>query len=246
MTTTFCWGKLYVLHSCDFFHKDLTCEVSYQMAKISEPSRKRLVELTQILTALEADKTERVTSSRLESLTGWTSASIRKDISAIDYAGGVSNGYGVSELLDAICGALGIARDEKDSRLRGIEHRCCIVGLGKLGAALLENSIFFDTAFRFMAGFDANVNRTEILSASFPLYPASRMNVIIPQEKIEYAILTVPDASAQSMAERLVSCGIKGIVNYTGTKLILPQNIAVENVSPVTAMNNLSAKLSLR
>lgn len=215
------------------------------MQKISDPSRKRLVELSQILTSFEAEKIERVTSSRLEELTGWSSASIRKDISAIGYGGGVSNGYRISELLDAICNALGIARGEKDSKDRGIEHKCCIVGLGKLGAALLENSIFFDTAFRIVAGFDANVNRTEILSASFPLYPASRMNTVIPQEKIEYAILTVSDETAQSMTDRLVACGIKGIVNYTASKLIVPREVAVENVSPITAMNNLSARLSL-
>ena len=108
-----------------------------------------------------------------------------------------------------------------------------------------ENSIFYDTPFNVMAGFDANVNRTEILSASFPLYPASKMGVVIPQEKIEYAILTVSNESAQNMTERLCSCGIKGIVNYTSERLIVPKNVAVENVSPVIAMNNLSARLSL-
>ena len=77
------------------------------------------------------------------------------------------------------------------------------------------------------------------------MYPASKMSQIIPEQKIEYAILTVPNESAQSMAERLVSCGIKGIVNYTSVILSLSKDVAVENVSPVTAMNNLSAKISL-
>ena len=211
------------------------------MAKISEPSRKRLVELEQILAKT---KKGRITSVQLEKLTGWSNACIRKDISAIEYSGGVSNGYDAADLREAICRSLGLALDSRDSVTRGVQHKCCIVGLGKLGAALLENSIFYDTAFSVTAGFDANVNRTEILRASFPLYPASRMSVIIPQEKIEYAILAVPNESAQAMAERLVQCGIKGIVNYTSEKLILPREIAVENVSPVTAMNNLSARLA--
>ncbi|MCR5614285.1 redox-sensing transcriptional repressor Rex [Treponema sp.] len=211
------------------------------MQRISEPSRKRLVELAQILSQI---KDERITSVQLEKLTGWSSASIRKDISCIEYSGGVSNGYTVTELEKAICMALGLSCERSDADVNGTKHKCCIVGLGKLGAALLENSIFADTAFLIVSGFDANVNRTEILRASFPLYPASKMNVIIPQEKIEYAILTVPNSSAQTMAERLVQCGIKGIVNYTSEKLILPREIVVENVSPVTAMNNLTAKLA--
>ncbi len=215
------------------------------MAKISEPSRKRLVELSLILASLEQSEKERITSFKLEELTGWSSALIRKDISSLNYSGGVSNGYKISELLDAICVALGIARNQQDSRKRGIERKCCIVGLEKLGAALLENTIFLDTAFKIVAGFDTNVNRIEILSAPFSLYPASKMNVIIPQEQIEFAILTVPNSSAQSMTERLCACGIKGIVNYTSEKLIVSQSVVVENVSPITAMNNLSAKLSL-
>ncbi|MCR5387450.1 MAG: redox-sensing transcriptional repressor Rex [Treponema sp.] len=212
------------------------------MRKVSEATRRRLVEIAQILSQT---KEKRITSVQLESLTGWSNTSIRKDISAIEYTGGVSNGYDTENLLKAICESLGIASDEEDSKKRGIFHRCCIVGLGKLGAALLENSIFYDTAYSIIAGFDANVNRTEILSASFPLYPASKMSQVIPEQKIEYAILTVPNESAQSMAERLVSCGIKGIVNYTSVILSLSKDVAVENVSPVTAMNNLSAKISL-
>ena len=212
------------------------------MHKVSEPARKRLVEIAQILSKTES---KRITSARLESITGWTNSVIRKDISSIGYSGGVSNGYDVEGLFGAICDALGIALCRNDSENRGIQHKCCIVGLGRLGAALLENSIFYDTPFNVMAGFDANVNRTEILSAYFPLKKEKKMGVVIPQEKIEYAILTVSNESAQNMTERLCSCGIKGIVNYTSERLIVPKNVAVENVSPVIAMNNLSARLSL-
>ena len=164
------------------------------MKKISEPSRKRLVELAQILRHV---KSKRITSVQLEQMTGWSNALIRKDISSLGYIGGVSNGYEVSELLEQICLTLNIAKDDEDSKNRGILHKCCIVGLAKLGAALLENSIFYNSGFSVIAGFDSNVNRTEILSASFPLYPASKMNVVIPQSQIEYAILTVSAETAQ-------------------------------------------------
>ena len=40
-------------------------------------------------------------------------------------------------------------------------------------------------AQRVLPGFDTNVNRVEILRSNFPLYPASEMNWIIKQEKIE-------------------------------------------------------------
>lgn len=206
------------------------------MVKIAEPSRRRLVQIARILSKIKA---ERITSVKLEELTGWSGALIRKDISIMGYRGGVSNGYEVKALREAICSALEIVLDASES-----EYRACIAGLGKLGASLLENSIFFNTPFRIVAGFDSNVNRTEILRASFPLHPAARMDSVIQNEKIVLAILTVKDEEAQSMTDRLVKCGIRGIVNYTGEVLIVPPEVMVENVSPVLALNNLTARIS--
>jgi redox-sensing transcriptional repressor len=90
------------------------------------------------------------------------------------------------------------------------------------------------------------VNRTEILRSTFPLYPASRLETIIPAEHIAYAILSVGDADAQQIAARLVSCGICGIVNYTNIVLSVPDSVSVENVSPVTALINLAAGKTVR
>lgn len=205
------------------------------MAIIPEPTRRRLVQIAHLLSH---QKSTRITSMNIESLTGWSSSLIRKDISMIHYNGGVSNGYDVKDLRRAICEALNIAQTIE----QGVN--CCIVGLGKLGAALLENSIFTGTPFKLVAGFDTNVNRTEILSAPFPLYAASKMESVIPELGIAYAILTVADENAQRMANILVSSNIKGIVNYTGEILSVPQGVVVENVSPITAMNNLSAMLA--
>ena len=67
------------------------------------------------------------------------------------------------------------------------------------------------------------------------------MEEIIEAQHIAYAVLAVPEKDAQKMAERLCSCGIKGIANYTATVLSVPETVAVENVSPVTALTNLAA-----
>ncbi len=204
------------------------------MSKIPVPTCRRLVQLVRML---EKRGSGKITSAEIQSVTGWSSAVVRKDISQIGYKGGVSNGYSVEELRKAICSALDIPDMDEET-----EHLCCIVGLGKFGAALLENGFLAGTSFRIAAGFDANVNRTEILKASFPLYPASRLESVILENRIEYGILCVSDQTAQAMAERLVKCGIRGIVNYTGEMLKLPENVGVENVSPVLALNNLSVR----
>jgi redox-sensing transcriptional repressor len=80
------------------------------------------------------------------------------------------------------------------------------------------------------------------LRAPFPLYSTSKLEQVIADEKIEYAILAVPESVAEQVALRLSACGIKGIVNYTAAILHLPETTAVENLSVIDALQNLSCK----
>ena len=124
------------------------------------------------------------------------------------------------------------------------EQKCCIVGLGRMGQALLDNTELQSSPFRIVAGFDSNVNRTEVLRSVFPLHPTTILESVIQSEKIEYAILSVEKEEAQSIATRLSSCGIKGIVNYTPCVLTVPHNVEVENVCLLTALETLCAQSS--
>ena len=185
---------------------------------------------------LTSYKGEKITSIQMQKMTGIDRALIRKDISLAGFKGGVSNGYKASELQDAIRAALKLP-------LPGQKRFCCIAGLGKLGAALMQSGIFDESPFKIVAGFDSRVNRTEVLSADFPLYPAAKMETVIPESKIEFAILAVEDDQARLMAERLATSGVKGIVNFTGQILEVPAGVVVENVSPLLALNNIVAAM---
>lgn len=199
---------------------------------ISKPARERLIQLTRLLETLENESWNLITSSEIQKRTGWTSFTIRRDISLLNKNCATSAGYDVKALREAICNELGIST---------VERRCCIVGLGRLGSALLGFKGFASSSFRIVAGFDSSVNRTETLSADFPLYPTSRLETIIASEKIEYAILTVPEKVAQETALRLANCGIKGIVNYTSTILSVPSGTVVENISVIDALQKLTS-----
>lgn len=194
---------------------------------ISVPAKKRFVCLLQVL---ESCNKQKITSLELSILTGAKDSLIRKDFSEAKISKGVSNGYEVNKLKSSIKKILGIKEEAK--------KKCCIVGLSRLGAALLDTSIFCNSNFEVVAGFDSNVNRTEILRSTFPLYPLSRLENVVSLEKIEYAILTVKDEEAIKVALRLEKAGIKGIVNYTFASLNL-KNAKVEEVSPVRALMNI-------
>lgn len=198
------------------------------MKTISKPAHQRLITLSKLLQQQTAEK---ITSVEIARLTGWTDATIRRDISLLELHSGVSNGYKVNELNEAICQALNLSSEAV--------HNVCIVGLGSLGSGLLETSLFEKSSFKLTAAFDTNQNRLDMMKADIPLYPTLDLESKIRHLKIEYAILAVTDEKAQFMADRLVKYGIKGIINYTNTILTLPPEITLLNASPVFLLENL-------
>lgn len=202
---------------------------------IPEATRKRMLLLLDLLDSysrsenggIKVNAKAKITSAKISELTGWKDSLIRHDLWLLGYNKGISNGYQAVDLRKAINQALGLETETKN---------CCIVGLGRLGAALLDEKLTEDTPFVIKAGFDSNVNRVEILRSNFPLYPAHDMNWVIKQEKISLAVLTVADKDAQVMAERLINAGILGIVNMTKVVLKVPTNIMVENLSIINAL----------
>ena len=202
-------------------------------------TRKRLVQLEELLKSWSGEK---ITSAKICELTGWKDSLVRHDLFLIEqsvknraervdlglsksFVRGWKNGYNVSDLLAKI-------RSINKSETQNV----CIVGLGRLGAALLDDTLVEGSQFVIKAGFDSNVNRVEILRSTFPLYPAAEMNWVIKQEKITLAVLAVAEKDSQSMCDKLIAAGVKGIVNMTRAVLKVPEGIKIENLSILNAL----------
>ena len=200
----------------------MSTDLQSKSDNLPKVTQRRLIELESVLATWQKTK---ITSADISALTGWKDSLIRHDFWLAGLGGGgVSNGYVTADLLEAV-------------RKANTETvYVCIAGLGRLGAALLDEALFEGSGFAIKAGFDSNVNRVEILRSTFPLYPAADMNWVIKQEHISRAILTVAAKDAQSMCDRLVKAGITGIVNMTRAVLKVPDGVRVENVSVVTAL----------
>jgi redox-sensing transcriptional repressor len=205
---------------------------------IPEPAKERLLHLMRLL---EKNEAPALTSAKVEELTGWTSHTVRKDISCLmSYLGecdraaaGSSNGYTSGTLIPAIRKALGLNRP----------RRFCVVGLGRLGSAYLNFQFSEPGEFELAAGFDTNVNRVEILKSPVPLYPAYKMGEVICRFGIEISLLCVPVESAQETAEKLAAAGIRGIVNFAPAALTLPAGVIVRNVYLVDELRALAIKM---
>jgi redox-sensing transcriptional repressor len=185
----------------------------------------RLAELYSLLGRLDG---ELVSSRRLGELLNVTEHTIRKDLSLLKgpHAGPAyeisGRGYRRAALLATIQDRLGLGR----------RRRACVVGLGQLGAALLERLEKDGGPFQAAAGFDSSRNRLELLTARTPLYPARDSPRVVRELGIQIGILAVPARSVKEAAERLAEGGIRAILNYSAVVLAPPAaGIAVRNVS---------------
>ena len=203
------------------------CEKN-KIKTLPKATKSRLVLL---LGMLENWKKNRVSSIEISTLLSCKDSLVRYDLSFLEVPAGAKNGYDVQSLKQGIRKALGSEGC--------IQKKCCVVGLGRLGAALLDDGIFEGSDFKICAGFDSSVNRVELLRSSFELYPASRIESVCQQQKIQYAFLCCPNEEVEKMVQRLVNAGIKGIVNYTPAVFPVPPTVKVQNVSPITALMNM-------
>lgn len=216
--------------------------------KISESAKKRMILL---LNLLEKWENPRITSKEIANLLGVKDSLVRCDFGFLRLPSehrGFKNGYDVCVLAEDIRISLGFFKDSdvfccderhispNENVSGNYEKKLCIVGLGRLGAALLDNRFFEKSGFKIYAGFDSSLNRVELIRSTFELFPASRIESVCSAKKIEYAILCCEEDEVQKMADRLVKAGIKGIVNYTNAVFAAPKNVKVQNVSPSVAL----------
>jgi AT-rich DNA-binding protein len=204
-------------------------------AKIPVKTIERLTILCTILEKLDKDGVEHISSSELGIITGVQPNTIRKDINFIGQPG-AEVGYHVKTLKDTIELGLGLKTHRKT----------CIVGLGDLGATILNLPGFLGSNIKIEVAFDSNINRLETFDAKIPLFPAYRIEEIAKSMNIELGVLTVPPSAAQNVAERLINGGVKGILNFTPVVLnVGASNIAVRNVHMLEEFKILSALISL-
>jgi redox-sensing transcriptional repressor len=172
--------------------------------KIPQPTIMRLCAIYQLLCNLEKEGVKRVSSAELEEKTGIPSHTVRKDINFIGEVGSTRSGYEVAKLKQHIVKKLGLDR----------ERKACLVGLGRIGSAILQWPISTDGEFRIVAGFDSDINKVETIKTSIDVFPSYEIPEVVKRMGIELGIIAVPAARAQEVADRLMEAGVKGIVNF--------------------------------
>ena len=196
---------------------------------------RRLPRYYRYLDDLHLKGTVRISSSTLGEKMGITASQIRQDLSCFGEFGQQGYGYNVEELRTEIGHILGVDN----------QHSIIIVGVGNLGRALLKNFHFNDAGFVLQAAFDVSPALIGTEIAGTPILDMTELERFVPVHRPDVAVLTVPQAVAQSTASRLIELGIRGFWNFTNVELTSEMpNVRFEDVHFADSLLTLSYQIT--
>ena len=170
------------------------------------------------------DMTERgmqtISSEGLAEAAGVNSAKVRKDLSYLGSYGTRGVGYDVEYLIYQISRELGLTQD----------WNCVIVGVGNLGRALANYRGFSERGFRVSALVDIDESKIGEPVDSMVVEDFADLERIVKEREISIGIVATTAGAAQDAADRLVSAGVKSILNFAPTVLQVPDDVSLRKV----------------
>lgn len=200
--------------------------------EISKSVLKRLPGYLSYLKSLPEDSSPYISATSLANALNMGEVLVRKDLAMVSDGGRPKVGYLKESLIEDI------------SRFLGYDNTtdAILVGAGKLGQALLGYDGFEAYGLNILAAFDA-APVAEQTAEGKPIYPVEKMESFCRDHKVIMGIITVPGSFAQSVCNKMIACGIKGIWNFAPTHLDVPANILVQNENMATSLAVLSVHL---
>lgn len=206
------------------------------MKRIADSTVRRLSAYLRFLEDFEHRGLTTISSEELAKRGGTTSAQVRKDLSFFGSFGKRGLGYSVPELAGRLREILGL----------GKEWRVIIVGAGKIGGALAQYRGFRQRGFNILAAYDRNPDKIGRRLDGIPVRDIAQLESDIHREHPDIVVLTVPGEEAQGVVDRVVSAGVKGILNFAPTQLHAPADVSVKTVNMAMELEGLSFALTNR
>jgi redox-sensing transcriptional repressor len=203
---------------------------------VPRPAAQRISLYLRHLETLRAEGRETISSQGLGSALGLTAAQVRKDLGHFGQFGFPGVGYKIPELIRQIRRIIGTDRT----------WSVAMVGMGSLGTALARYRGFAQKGFEIVAHFDVDPKVIGRQTIGGPVLSMDRFEEVVKAKGIELAILAVPAATAQEVAERMASAGIQGILNFAPQVLSLPEPVRCVSVDLAIQLEQLALILSLK
>lgn len=144
---------------------------------------------------------------------------VRRDLTLFDAMGISGVGYNVADLKLKLEDLLGLKN----------VNEAVLIGVGRLGRAILDYPGFEKYGLSIVALFDANQAIIGKRIQGREVFPVSELTHIVRRLGIKVGIITVPAEWAQSIAAILVESGIRAIWNFAPVTLDVPKDVVVRN-----------------
>lgn len=207
-----------------------------QSSEVPEVVVLRLPLYIRALLQLQHEGVEVVSSHQIGERLHMTPAQIRKDLSYFGKFGKQGRGYCLKILLDELREILGLTED----------WRACLVGMGRLGRAIINYTGFAPEGFTIVAAFDSSDDQVGTKVGQFTVRPMSELSNVVNDMDVSIGIVAVPSAQAQTVISQLVDNGIKGILNYAPVAPYVPEGIVVRNIDPILSLQSMTFYLKDR
>ncbi|MGG3091923.1 redox-sensing transcriptional repressor Rex [Bacillus safensis] len=204
--------------------------MNIDQSKIPQATAKRLPLYYRFLKNLHASGKQRVSSAELSDAVKVDSATIRRDFSYFGAFGKKGYGYNVDYLLTFFRKTLD--QDEMTNVM--------LIGVGNLGTAFLHYNFIKNNNTKISMAFDVNESKIGSEIGGVPVYDLDKLEEHVQEVgDIPVAILTVPAVAAQSITDRLIALGIKGILNFTPARLNVPEHIRIHHIDLAVELQSL-------
>lgn len=159
-----------------------------------------------------------------------TPAQIRKDLSYFGRFGKQGRGYNVDDLLRRLREILGLNR----------RWKVCVVGMGRLGQAIVEYGGFEPQGFDVVAVFDNDEGKVGRPVGDLHIRHVQELESYLKECPVDIGVVAVPASAAQEVVDRLIACGVKSILNYAPTTTHVPDGVQMRQIDPVLAMQSMT------
>ncbi|MEE9500107.1 MAG: redox-sensing transcriptional repressor Rex [Candidatus Omnitrophota bacterium] len=198
--------------------------------KVPESTISRLFVYLREIASLVSMNIRTISSAELGDRVNLSDAQVRKDLGYFGQFGVSGSGYDTSELKTALEKILG----------KNKTWNVAVVGVGHLGSALLTYPGFKEHGLNLLVAFDSDTKKIGKSISGVAIQSIDEMPKAIKDKKISIGVVAVPAEGAQGVADKLVSAGIKCILNCAPASLNVPEDIKVKDVDLSRELETLS------
>ncbi|MFH1478770.1 MAG: redox-sensing transcriptional repressor Rex [Candidatus Omnitrophota bacterium] len=161
-----------------------------------------------------------ISSEELSSFTGCSASQIRKDLAYFGQFGKRGLGYSIPVLKEKLSNILGIDRI----------WNVALIGVGNLGSALLSYKGFKEQGFNIVCAFDNDKKKLGHVKGGMKIEDIKDLKKIARSKNVSMAIIAVSGYSAKDIIDKIISSGIKAILNFAPIICKAPSHIKLLNI----------------